>query len=232
MEKYTVQCGKNALPYYSHGDRPQLLFIAGIHGDEFEITSLLAETISAYLSALPSFFFIPEVSPSAQKLKTRCNCDGVDVNRKFFDNSTTEEVCAVMSLIKNQKFQTCISFHEDPFQEHFYLYDTENLHGTRMLNRLHDELAELGVQLLNGIDDPHDPILGHEFADGYKWIIPQKNMSENGTLERWALCKGITKRVCIPEIPGKVAVELKKRIIEAVFKHLIVPFATKSLQIL
>lgn len=205
-------------------DRPGLLILSGKHGDEYGVIGCVKEVIAENIERCPSFLFIPEVSPSAVRQRTRTNEEGKDINRMFCNSTKSAEVGLIFKILEDRQFSTCLSFHEDSESPQFYLYDIfgPNLEGTDILKKLRKEVKSLGLGLLNGVDDSDDPMLGNFFKDGYKYFPPQKPYTNiDGTFSSWAFSKGIVERYLNPEIPGKIPLGLKKKAVEAVFDNLI-----------
>ena len=220
--QHTQTEGGAEIKYYISGKTPEILILSGTHGDECDILPFVESSIKKHQKKLPPFLFIPEVSPSAIKLKTRVNSENLDINRHFCDETQSKEARAIMNIVEHFTFQACFSFHEDVSKDCFYFYDTENLHGTFYLRELKRQIENLNLKLLNGADDPLDPILGHEFVDGYKWLIPEKDLNKCGMFCSWAFEKGIIKRMCTPEIPGQAHSDIKEKTIAVFFETMII----------
>jgi hypothetical protein len=80
--------------------------------------------------------------------------------------------------------------------------------------------------LLNGIDDPSDPLLGYEISGGYRSFPPHKEgkyKEDNGTFWGWGMNRRIIKRFMEPEIPGKISKNKKKAVVEIFFHRIIIP---------
>lgn len=208
---------------YLKGTNPKLLIMSGTHGDEFEVVDSVKKSVEKYSKQLPDYLYIPIVSPSAIKLKARVNENGKDLNRSFFDNSPIKEVETVIETIKPHIFDLCISFHEDPeFDKDTYIYDAfgPDINNTQQLRDFREEVLSIDIKLLNGLDDPTDPVLGNRFVDGYHWWPPIKE-NKNGFFPDWAFTKGYIKRYLNPEIPGKLPIAKKDQLVELYFKHFI-----------
>lgn len=209
---------------FARGEKPGLLILSGKHGDEYEVIGCVKEVIAENIERCPSFLFIPKVSPSAVRRRRRTNEEGKDINRMFCNGTKSAEVRLIFKILDGRQFSTCLSFHEDPESSQFYLYDVfgPNLEGTNILKKLRKEVKSLGLGLLNSVDDPDDPVLGNIFKDGYKHFLSQKPYTNiDGTFSSWAFSKGIIERYLNPEIPGKIPLGLKKKVVEAVFDNLI-----------
>lgn len=210
--------------YHAHGEKTRLLIAGGTHGDEGEVVPLVEATIINFYSRLPDFLYVPEISPSAVKLGTRRNADGLDVNRSFLTPPPTQEVAELMKLWINYSFDTFLTFHTDPTQTCFFLYDgikdgDKRLDKTSAFSLLQKDIRAIGVDLYNGTDDPEDPNLGYEVKDGYAyWPM----INNDHSTDYWLIVEtGRTQRVINPEIPGLVTLDKKQKIIEAIFRRLV-----------
>ena len=208
--------------YFVSGENPKLLIHSGTHGDEYEVTDFVREALIKYEKILPAFVFVPCVSPSAMEHKTRKNKAGSDMNREFFSDSTDPEVQINIETIKDKDFELFVSFHEDPLETNYYLYDVgyKKIKNEFVLkhNRL---LKDRGVKLLNGVDDAEDPHLGYDFKEGYRKLIHPENYHDDGTISAWVLNRRIAKNYLLPEIPGKVSRKIKRYIVESFFSEVI-----------
>lgn len=224
MKKFIKTLGEVKIEYYINGKNPKLLILSGTHGDEYEIIECLRKEIYKRLEKLPDFLYIPVVSPSAVDQRKRQNKDGKDLNRSFFDNSNINEVKTNISILEGHHFDICLSFHEDPEYKDFYMYDFHgaDLEKSSTLEKLRKEIRSLGVGLLNGIDDPSDPTLGNVFLNGYKYYPPNESGdTSSGFFAYWAFSKGIIKRYINPEIPGKLDPNTKEKIVDIIFRNII-----------
>lgn len=224
MQKFVKTRGKTKTEYFIQGKNPSLLIVSGVHGDEFGVINSVRASIRRYLIRLPDFLFIPEMSPSAVLLGTRKNKEGLDLNRSFFDNSTSEEVRAIIEIIKNFHFNICFSFHEDLELAEFYLYDAfdKNLEGSKLLRQLQREIKSLGVSLLNGVDDPDDPVLGDKFVGGYRFYPAEKRITNKfGFFSDWCFINRVIERYINPEIPGQLTQDKKDKLVDFIFRYLI-----------
>lgn len=213
--------------FHLKGTNPTLLIVSGIHGDEAETVPLVEKAVEKYYDRLPDFLYIPAASPSALKLGTRKNGDGVDMNRSFKSDTTIPEVRVLMNLWSQYSFELFLEIHEDPELSEFYLYDGEtdenmagrNLVGTKKLEKLFGDIQGFGVKLFDGIDDPDDPDLGYEVKNGYsRWPMVH---NDHGA-ESWLIIdEHRLKQVINPEIPGIISTDKKAEIIDAVFRRLI-----------
>lgn len=220
MKKYTKKIGTAKVDYFIRGARPGLLVLSGIHGDEFEVVDLVKKELKARASALPDFFYLPIVSPTASSSRTRHNKDGVDLNRHFLPGTQITEARIVMSILKPLSVRLAVSFHEDVHEDRFYLYDSGHL-ANKGLAKLRHCLKEQKIGLLNGCDDPRDECLGFEFTDGYVSHVPTRDFRPTGSLESYLIRAKIAERVFGIEVPGRISLAKKRRVVAAVFDCLI-----------
>jgi len=207
----------NGTEYFVSGDEPRILLCSGIHGDECGVVDSVCRFLEKEIDASFSYVYIPRVSPSAVARGTRVNKDGDDLNRCFLEHTHSSEARAAIDIIHQFKLRTCVSFHEDPIHTDFYLYDSGELEESR-IEQLRLCITALGVGLLNGVDDPDDPVLGHVFTDGYKSNIDTNQLF--GPLESWLVRSAGFVRVYGIEVPGELEQEKKDELVHALFKCL------------
>lgn len=222
MLKYT----SNILPdlnYFVKGDNPELLIHSGTHGDEFEVIDCVTSAIKKYEKFLPDFVFVPEVSPSAVKERTRINNNGHDLNRIFFSDSDDLEVKENIKILKKYHFDLAVSFHEDPEFDCYYVYDETHDEAISKKVLGHVEfLKSKQVKLLTGLDDPDDPYLGHEFKEGYAKFTHPIEKDADGTLTLWAYSQKLVKNILVPEVAGKVSINTKQMIVDSFFERILI----------
>ena len=147
---------------------------------------------------------------------------GHDMNRMFFSDSKDPEVQANIEVIKDQKFDLFVSFHEDPELNDYYIYDVGYRKDRHELALAHNEiLKKNGVTLLTGIDDIEDTSLGFEFVDGYNKMIFPGNEKDDGTISAWVLNRRISPEYLLPEIPGRADKKTKSLIVHSFFNDVI-----------
>ncbi len=214
------------IEYEMKGKSPDILIVSGTHGDEPGVVSSVEMAMEKYGNTLTNYFYIPKLSPSAIDLGTRKNKYGNDLNRNFVSGTNDNEAIAVMDLLKRYRFKTCFNFHEDPEDLGFYIYDAfgEKLENTTEWVKLKSEIKDLGVDLLNGIDDPGDPVLGIEFKEGLHYFPNARPGAKNddGTLGTWLGLENLVEKYLNFEIPGKAFQETKDSLVDAIFRHLII----------
>lgn len=207
------------LEYFVKGDNPKLLIHSGTHGDEFDVVEFVKKAVEKYEDMLPDFVFVPVVSPSAVNLRTRFNKNGHDLNRTFFDDSEDLEVMSNIEIIGDNKFELFVSFHEDFEFFDYYIYDEgfSNKSTPRVLKN-NKNIHDLGINLFSGVDDP---ILNTEFVDGYKKFDLDKNVKNNGMITTWMLSTGRVIDTLTPEIPMRIDLSLKEKIVDTFFKDVL-----------
>lgn len=203
---------------------PKLLFIAGFHGDEVASVPALTSCLEQYASILPSLLYVPYACPSAVQLQRRVNHHGRDINRSYFHDSADEEARALMSLLAPYAFKTIYSFHEDPDQHSFYLYDMAINPERVSFQPLFDALRSGGISLFTGIDDPDDMSLNMPIEDGYIGFKESRGMNiEHGFFNEFTFNTGKSERHITFEIPGNVSVLQKQVILQHIFNSYILP---------
>ncbi len=207
----------NGLDYWQKGEKPTVLILSGMHGDEFGVIEVVRNYLVANANILPNFLYIPAVSPSAVRLRTRVNERGLDLNRSFKDSIVDHEIDAIKKLLMPHRFQLCLDFHEDLEQvNEFYMYDSAKLPADN-LEKLRDNLLITGVELYSGPDDPHDSTLSNHIERGYLSLPFSEHKGESGFFGTWANRAGIIEREVTLEVPGQVAGELKSKLVEVLF---------------
>ena len=211
------------LSYFLSAPHPRYLIISGFHGDESEVIGILTDVIATHQSSLPPFLYIPLACPSAVARGTRDNQDGIDINRSYFPNSSYEETQALMKLLAPYVFESVFSFHEDPQQSAFYLYDAGIRSNEKPITNLKHQLKMNNIKLFSGIDDPNDKTLGLAIHEGYIYTGECKNVTavSQGFFHEYTFATGKSKRHITIEIPGLANIQKKKTIVEIVFQTLI-----------
>lgn len=221
MKALVKVVGETSIPYYIRGEKPTLLIHAGIHGDEFGVVESVKKAVKKYHDLLPNFVYVPVVSPSAVKNRTRLNSEGYDLNRNFLDNSEIPEIRANMEIVRNEKFEILVTFHEDPeLNAKFYMYDYGcGISESDAWKVFLENIKTLGIELLNGTDDSSDPSLNYIFSEGYHyWDVPPEGF-EGSYFEDWVTRSGVVRKSLLPEIPGHLPQKTKDKIVELFFQY-------------
>ena len=107
---------------------PLVAISAGVHGDEpAGPWALLSIVRDGLLDPLFSYRFWPCMNPSGYAAFTRCNAEGVDINRSFSGGGLTPESKAIITSNRDRSFALTLDLHEDFEASGFYMY--ENLKG-------------------------------------------------------------------------------------------------------
>lgn len=208
--------------YFVYGRNPELLVHTGTHGDEWEVVNLVKHALIKYQKKLPAFIFVPEVSPSAVRLKTRENSEGLDLNRAFFSETDSSEVLENMKILEGEHFKLMVAFHEDLEVSQYYIYDACRLHrNSEAILRHIGKVRSGGIELFTGIDNPEDEALGYQFINGYRKFLLD-GTEDNGMITMWAINHGITEDCIVPEIPGKLPKTQKKFVVESFFEEVLI----------
>lgn len=209
------------ITYHTKGDTPRVLFLSGLHGDEYESGTIFHEYLTAHANTLPDFVYIPQVSPSAVAAKTRKNSQDHDINREFRSTSTDEEAQAVMHILSQYRADISIDIHEDPDRaKAMYLYDTGTFTDSQ-LARYRATIHTTGAMLYTGMDDIEDKHLQQHVERGYI-SLPQEKVIDPGFIAVWLQKKHVIRDRCFTiEIPHKAPRSLKSALIEELVPFLI-----------
>lgn len=210
---------------YIKGSSPKLILHSGTHGDECEIIESVKKAVTKFEDKLPDFVFVPEVSPSAVKSRTRTNARGVDINREFYADSADLEVKSNMEIFQKYPAPLLVSFHEDAeLAKDLYIYDCGSLKGTELIKSYLRSLPSLGVFPYNGVDDRDDPSLGSEFKDGYRFFPVLARGKDDGMIPTWVLARELVEKVVVIEIPGKAKRGIKDDLVDLFFSTVLLGF--------
>lgn len=220
MQKHGFNYKSTTLTYYQSSKTPKLLIVAGFHGNETDVVEPLRDIVLANARRMPPFIFVPVACPSAVAAGTRLNKNNNDINRFYYLNSPEDEAQALMKLIAGQQFDVAYSFHEDPGETRFYLYDMgDGVEGTK-IDKLLLSVVNLGVELYNGIDDLEDPTLQIEIVDGY-YLEKEEQAMKHGFFNGYLAKSNLAHSHVNPEIPGAIPKAKKAEIVQAIFDTLI-----------
>jgi hypothetical protein len=103
---------------------------------------MVEQLIGELAHELPEFMYIPEISPSAVKAKSRKNSFGNDMNRDF-GRLNDPEASALKQILGQLSQVVGISFHQDFEFPQFYVYDTHLMSPEDLEDLL--QVRELGV---------------------------------------------------------------------------------------
>ncbi|HSW89339.1 MAG TPA: hypothetical protein VLH19_00525 [Patescibacteria group bacterium] len=219
MVTKTFTSDRTNLEYFISGTHPRLLIGSGIHGNEYESIPFITAYLEKHEEKLPDFIYIPSLSPTAAAHKTRQNSEGLDVNRSFIGEGRCEESRAIIKFLSDFSFDQFLSFHEDPDNSAFYLYDAHGGLTAEVWNNLHTELTVQKIPLFTGIDDSDDLALGYRVKNGYcKWSFSKPS---DHSIETWSVQSGIADSAVVIEVPGLISKADKKKTVEAVLSSLI-----------
>ena len=223
MQKHSL----GLIEYYTHGQNPGVLFLSGMHGDEYESGRLLEAWLLSTYSSLPPFLYIPRVSPSAVQAGTRRNAEHHDINRKFLDHTDDREVRDVMGILSGHTFTVCLDIHEDPDRtQAFYIYDSSqmtDLEREAYRNTVH----KTPFKLYTGIDDIDDEHLQRHIEKGYVSLQPTDTELSAGFASVWLMKQMISKRAFTIEIPGKARPQDKQILLQNVLPFLLGTFGVQ-----
>lgn len=223
MDLKSKSVGAVRIDYLVKGTNPKLLIHSGTHGDEYGVIESVHLAVEKYENRLPDFVYVPAVSPSAVARRERNNGDGVDLNRNFFENSPVGEAKVNFEIVREEKFDLVVTFHEDNGPNaKFYMYDNGcGLEEKDSWKNFKDGIEAMGVGLLNGSDDPDDPYLNYTFTEGYHyWSVPVEGY-EGGSFDAWATRNKVVKKALIPEIPGHLSQDKKNKVVDLFFQKIL-----------
>lgn len=207
------------------GERPTLGLFSGIHGDEWQIIESAEKAIAQLNAQLPDFVFVPECSPTAVAQKTRLNGEGIDLNRSFTHYPTSAEALAILRVLQSHQFKLCVDFHEDIEHAGVYLYDTDDIEGSKTLTAFREQVTQI-APLYTGLDDERDPQLGGQVYKGYRVVRPPKkdyqgNHIYEGFIDLWAMIEQRTQRWITLELPTRLTQQQKDQIVLIFFQTLV-----------
>ena len=185
--------------YHVKGTNPQLVIHGGTHGDEYHVIAPLKRVIQRMYDELPDFLFVPAVSPTAVKSKTRENFLGHDMNRVFWGTNSDPEVVANKQILAYASHAVALTFHEDIENNAFYIYDSMQLKQAQ-LRRLRNAIKSLELPLYDGFDDFEDEQLQYHFVQGYA-CVNTAPMYKGPFVDDWARYHSHISRMLTIEVP-------------------------------
>ena len=138
----------NDYPIYSlrlahhHGQHLKILLSAGTHGDEPAGTEAVLRFLqrdNTHLLQNFDFLVVPCINPYGYVHNQRENASGIDINRSF-EHDQLVEVAIIKRLLKNQRFDLFIEFHEDWEFDGFYLFEVQR-YGQSLANQIVTNVA-------------------------------------------------------------------------------------------
>ncbi len=212
-----VQIGQTY--YYVHlapHHTKRILVSAGLHGNEAGVIEPLFTYFQQHPPQSTSIIFIPKMSPSAIQHRQRSNGNGNDANRIFDTLDDLETVIVKHIIQKHAPYDLAISFHEDLEYSEVYLYEVSEHRPSLTVRNWQQGIKNLGLTLLNGIDDPNDSTLQLTFVDGYNFSLPDKHEQ----FEDWIVSNHFAQKSFTVEVPAKTTKIQKEQIVEMSLKLL------------
>ncbi len=220
------------------GKEPTSMFVAGIHGDEYEIILPLKRILEQRTATKPQLFGshirVMEAFPKALHAKSR-KSDDADLNRQFGVKHYPDYPQAKLladCLLEHKSLTTLFSFHEDLEEDRFYFYyqpsrdDTGDLDPTieKLRGNLISRVESMGIPLYDGIDDID---LGYWVDRGFCAVAADS--SHDDTFEMWAIRNELhdhpsMKRAFLFEVPGKLPVAKKELLLQAIMDTFVEPY--------
>ena len=220
------------------GVNPTAFFVSGIHGDEHEVIEPLRRQLDRKVREDPRHFASQvralEAHPAALQDKARA-ARGVDLNRQFVFKETPDHPQAKLladSLLEHEGVHTVFSFHEDPLERRFYLYNlmTRNDDGAmdteieKLRTNLLSRVTAMDIPLYNGIDDID---LGYWVDHGFCAVA--SDAIHDNSFEMWSVQKELhghpsMQRAFLFEIPGELPLEQKESLIRVILDEFIAPY--------
>lgn len=100
LKKYGTSFLGSPLWYVPCKNKCEILFIAGIHGEEPETTFLLSRALRAFDDILKNVAFVLCANPDGMTLGTRGNFNGVDLNRNFSTSNWSSQATFSRSILE------------------------------------------------------------------------------------------------------------------------------------
>lgn len=186
---------------------PHVAITAGVHGDEqagpWGLVSALEDGL---LDDRFRYRIWPCTNPSGYVAGTRCNADGVDVNRSFSDDGSTPESQAIIAAHRNRRFVLSLDVHEDYEADGFYCYvagpDAEGL-GCAIVGAI--EEAGFPIQDFAGFDfgEPAAANPDRRCEHGIVVMDPRESRYFEGLSYNLFMAGGIADHVATIETPSK-----------------------------
>jgi len=198
----------DGMPVYHmrlRGDSPapqRWLLGAGMHGDEpaghLAILEFL-EQDGEKLQGRVDLDVMPCINPWGYEYDRRENSGGIDINR-CFEEEDLEEVRLCKGLLKSERFDLFLEFHEDWEFEGYYLFEVRQ-----------EEASRLGPALIDAVRS-HGPIYRHPEVEGFPVVdgvvdatpsqLARHNIG-NKPLPLWLFRAGVSYHTITSETPSK-----------------------------
>ena len=176
------------------GNKPNLLYIANMHGDETVGRELMIYLIRELVSGSHSdlianaqIFIMPSMNPDGFELNQRYNANGTDLNRSFPDftsdpnditNNRAPEIQAIMRLMDKYHFQLSLNFHGGEVCYNL-VWDTQENVGNKKFPE--DAVSyKLGRDYTLKNKTMYNGGFDHGLTYGYEWY------EVNGGMQDWA----------------------------------------------
>lgn len=197
------------LLYYPAKSSTELLVVAGIHGEEPETTFLLSRSVRLLSCAPERVAIVLCANPDGMVAGTRCNANGVDLNRNFATSNWKPMTAGSRSVLEAPRdtfLSAGIAASSEP--EVFFLADLIELLSPKALLAMH---APMGC-----IDAPQKTALVDSLVDVFNlpWV-PSIGYETPGSLGTWCNEKKIE---C-------VTLELPRLPLELLFERYGIAFA-------
>lgn len=220
------------------GVNPTAFFVSGIHGDEHEVIEPLRRQLDRKVKEDPHHFASHvralEAHPAALQDKVRA-ARGVDLNRQFVFKETPDHPQAKLladTLLEHEGIHTVFSFHEDPLERRFYVYNlmTRSDDGSMdaaiesLSTNLLSRVTAMDIPLYNGIDDID---LGYWVDHGFCAVA--SDAIHDNSFEMWAVQNELhghpsMQRAFLFEIPGMLPIAQKEELIRVILDEFIGPY--------
>lgn len=199
-------------------------FVAGIHGDEiggpYGVLAFMKQGMRIPENVRVEI--VPLANPTGFIKRSRENNEGIDINRKFYEEDLIEECKYVWRVVNKPEMECLHTLHEDLDLKTFYLYYT---HHTSLAKGLRDEVAKKYFTIFGSEERKPKPGEDHElYSDKvYEGLIPLPHTKRNTVEDR------ILEQCGVPyittETPGKATLRSRALCNRDIMKYVIHSFA-------